>query len=493
MLRGLKEKRFLLDGELIIPVGDALTFEALQLRLHPAESRVRKLSARNPRRADGVRPARARRQDPCRRAALEAAARRSNNSSRRNPRAGLHALADDRPTAKSALGWLERSGGALDGVIAKRADLEYRSGRAGDDQGQAAAHRRLRRRRLPLRREGSRKSARCCSASTTTRACSTTSASPRRSRPKERPELTEKLEKLIEPPASPATRPAARAAGAPSARPVAAAEAHAGRRSALRPGDRPALPPRHRLPALAARQGPQAMHVRPARARTSAVRAQASCSAHEPAVRRAADRGPSTIAEDVISAAEGAGAARAARRRSISRRSASTAGSATARRRASAGATISTTPASRRPSRFPIGCCRCARRRRLSPGCEPDDFVHVLLARYDPGAGIGWHRDRDVFDKVVGISLNTPATLRFRQRTATGFSAPTSRSRRARPICCPAKRATIGSTASRPGEQPALLDHLPDPVRQGRRNAAGSAHLVSRQGTRRPSAPRSAR
>jgi alkylated DNA repair dioxygenase AlkB len=54
-------------------------------------------------------------------------------------------------------------------------------------------------------------------------------------------------------------------------------------------------------------------------------------------------------------------------------------------------------------------------------GLESDDFVHVLLARYDPGAGIGWHRDRDVFEKVVGISLNTPATLRFRQRTTGGF------------------------------------------------------------------------
>jgi alkylated DNA repair protein (DNA oxidative demethylase) len=52
---------------------------------------------------------------------------------------------------------------------------------------------------------------------------------------------------------------------------------------------------------------------------------------------------------------------------------------------------------------------------------EPHAFVHVLLARYDPGAGIGWHRDRDVFDKVVGISLSAPATLRFRQRTPTGF------------------------------------------------------------------------
>lgn len=52
---------------------------------------------------------------------------------------------------------------------------------------------------------------------------------------------------------------------------------------------------------------------------------------------------------------------------------------------------------------------------------EPVDFVHALLARYDPGAGIGWHRDRDVFDKVVGLSLNTLATLRFRRRFPTGF------------------------------------------------------------------------
>jgi alkylated DNA repair dioxygenase AlkB len=54
-------------------------------------------------------------------------------------------------------------------------------------------------------------------------------------------------------------------------------------------------------------------------------------------------------------------------------------------------------------------------------GLAPDDFVHVLLARYDPGAGIGWHRDRDVFEQVVGVSLSTPATLRFRRRTPSGF------------------------------------------------------------------------
>ena len=54
-------------------------------------------------------------------------------------------------------------------------------------------------------------------------------------------------------------------------------------------------------------------------------------------------------------------------------------------------------------------------------GVEPDGFAHVLLARYDPGAGIGWHRDRPQFEDVVGISLGSLATMRFRQRTADGF------------------------------------------------------------------------
>jgi alkylated DNA repair dioxygenase AlkB len=54
-------------------------------------------------------------------------------------------------------------------------------------------------------------------------------------------------------------------------------------------------------------------------------------------------------------------------------------------------------------------------------GIAPDAFVQALLARYDPGAGIGWHKDRDVFEEVVGVSLGSPATLRFRQRTAAGF------------------------------------------------------------------------
>ncbi|MBV8521691.1 MAG: alpha-ketoglutarate-dependent dioxygenase AlkB [Acetobacteraceae bacterium] len=52
---------------------------------------------------------------------------------------------------------------------------------------------------------------------------------------------------------------------------------------------------------------------------------------------------------------------------------------------------------------------------------DPDGLVQALLIRYDPGAGIGWHRDRPVFEHVVGISLGAPATMRFRRRRPGGF------------------------------------------------------------------------
>ncbi len=54
-------------------------------------------------------------------------------------------------------------------------------------------------------------------------------------------------------------------------------------------------------------------------------------------------------------------------------------------------------------------------------GLAPDDFAHALVVRYDPGAGIGWHRDRPQFDKVVGISLGAATVMRFRQRSGLGF------------------------------------------------------------------------
>ena len=63
--------------------------------------------------------------------------------------------------------------------------------------------------------------------------------------------------------------------------------------------------------------------------------------------------------------------------------------------------------------------------------------------------GIGWHRDRDVFEKVVGISLRTPATLRFRAAHGRAASiARASKSRRAPLTCSRAKSGGTGSTAS---------------------------------------------
>ena len=54
-------------------------------------------------------------------------------------------------------------------------------------------------------------------------------------------------------------------------------------------------------------------------------------------------------------------------------------------------------------------------------GLPPGELVQALLIRYDPGAGIGWHRDRPVFGHVLGISLGAPATMRFRRRQRGGF------------------------------------------------------------------------
>jgi DNA oxidative demethylase len=52
---------------------------------------------------------------------------------------------------------------------------------------------------------------------------------------------------------------------------------------------------------------------------------------------------------------------------------------------------------------------------------EPAELAQALLLRYDPGSGIGWHRDRPVFEHVVGISLGAAAALRFRRRRQGGF------------------------------------------------------------------------
>jgi alkylated DNA repair dioxygenase AlkB len=54
-------------------------------------------------------------------------------------------------------------------------------------------------------------------------------------------------------------------------------------------------------------------------------------------------------------------------------------------------------------------------------GHAPEDLQQVLLNEYQPGAPIGWHRDRPIFAEVVGVSLLAPCNFRFRRRVEGGF------------------------------------------------------------------------
>jgi alkylated DNA repair dioxygenase AlkB len=51
-------------------------------------------------------------------------------------------------------------------------------------------------------------------------------------------------------------------------------------------------------------------------------------------------------------------------------------------------------------------------------GMEPEEFQHVLVTEYGPGAGIGWHRDKAVFGEVVGVSLLSPCVFRMRRKVS---------------------------------------------------------------------------
>jgi ATP-dependent DNA ligase len=125
-LHDVAEKHFLLDGELIISVGDVLSFDALQLRLHPAESRVRKLAKETPAELmlfDLLELGGTSLLD-------QPLAKRREALQRffaRNAVPGMH-LSPVTTDRDAALAWLEQSGGALDGVIAKRTTQKYRSG-----------------------------------------------------------------------------------------------------------------------------------------------------------------------------------------------------------------------------------------------------------------------------------------------------------------------------------------------------------------------------
>ncbi|MBY5368115.1 alpha-ketoglutarate-dependent dioxygenase AlkB [Rhizobium leguminosarum] len=49
-------------------------------------------------------------------------------------------------------------------------------------------------------------------------------------------------------------------------------------------------------------------------------------------------------------------------------------------------------------------------------GIEPDALVQALVTEYGPGAPIGWHKDKLVFGRVVGVSLLSSCTFRLRRR-----------------------------------------------------------------------------
>ena len=124
-LKALPAPRFVVDGELTIAVGGELSFDALQARLHPAESRVRKLADEHP--ATLV-------LFDCLMDAEGRSLLKSPLTARRRELEALYARLD-RPEhirlspagedIDQARGWLAGAGAALDGVVAKRLDGPY--------------------------------------------------------------------------------------------------------------------------------------------------------------------------------------------------------------------------------------------------------------------------------------------------------------------------------------------------------------------------------
>ena len=122
----VRAQRFILDGELTVARGEALSFAALQARLHPAASRIRKLAQETPAQlilfdclaVDG--------EDVAGLAFAERRARLERfHAAERQRDLLLSPFTSDRATAER---WLAAAGAALDGVVAKRADLTYRPG-----------------------------------------------------------------------------------------------------------------------------------------------------------------------------------------------------------------------------------------------------------------------------------------------------------------------------------------------------------------------------
>jgi alkylated DNA repair dioxygenase AlkB len=54
-------------------------------------------------------------------------------------------------------------------------------------------------------------------------------------------------------------------------------------------------------------------------------------------------------------------------------------------------------------------------------GVPEAGLQQALVTEYAPGAGIGWHRDKPMFEDVIAISFLSPCTLRFRKRDGAGW------------------------------------------------------------------------
>jgi alkylated DNA repair dioxygenase AlkB len=52
-------------------------------------------------------------------------------------------------------------------------------------------------------------------------------------------------------------------------------------------------------------------------------------------------------------------------------------------------------------------------------GVPPESLEQILINEYGPGAGIGWHRDKPMFQDVIAISLLAPCVLRLRRKHGT--------------------------------------------------------------------------
>ncbi|MBI4529307.1 MAG: ATP-dependent DNA ligase [Deltaproteobacteria bacterium] len=128
-LQGIRAKKFVIDGEIVIPADGTFSFDDLLQRIHPAESRIKKLSKEHPAKlivfdllvsADGSSLAAIALHE--RRRALE---RFFSESVAQNESIELSPATT---RIKDAERWLQMAGRDLDGIIAKRRDLSYRSG-----------------------------------------------------------------------------------------------------------------------------------------------------------------------------------------------------------------------------------------------------------------------------------------------------------------------------------------------------------------------------